>query len=168
MARTPEKNQSERGQQKGFAPRSDPVLSGRNVGIQEEKGRQYNQQAMTHYPQESRPRLQHGMPDSPRLERSLGAALKQPGLDRQHRRARCQRHDYKPARPAQNVLLPTAYEVVRRPSGKQQHEEGAREEDALSQMDPLGTEQQRGHSTRNVKRPSVTLPSTESTRQITE
>src|SRR5215472_9554300 len=108
------------------------------------------------------------MPDSPRLERSLGAALKHPGPDRQHRGARRQRHEYKPSRPAQNVLFPTAHEVGRRPSGKQQQEEGAREEDALSQMDPLGNEQQRGHSTRNVKRPSVTLPSTESTRQITE
>jgi hypothetical protein len=86
----------------------------------------------------------------------FGAALKQSGLGSQHDGARSQRHDYKPSRPAQNPLLPTAHEVGRGRSGKKQQEEGAHEEDALSQMDPLGAEQQRVHSTRNVKRPSVT------------
>src|ERR1700757_905578 len=107
------------------------------------------------------------MPDSANLERSLGAALKQPGLGSQYGNARSQRHDHEPSRRAQNPLLPSAHEASRRPSGKQQKGECARQEDALNKMNPLCTEQQRRHSTRNVKRPSVTCPSTESTRQIT-
>lgn len=50
VAGTPEKNQSERGQQKCFAPGSDPVLSGGNVAAQEQKGRQHDQQTVTHHP----------------------------------------------------------------------------------------------------------------------
>ena len=53
----------------------------------------------------------------------------------------------KPSRPEQNSLLPSAHEVGRRPSGKQQQEKRARKKDALSKMNPLGAEQQCGHST---------------------
>src|SRR5215472_12732744 len=110
MACTPEKNQAERGQQECFASSSDPVLSGSNVAAQEEKGCQHKQQTVAHHPYESGPCIQHGMPDSSRLERSLGAALKQPGLGSQHGDTRSQRNDHEPSRPSQNSLLPSEHE----------------------------------------------------------
>ena len=75
-----EEPERERSQQECFAAGSDPVLSGIYVATEEEKGCQHDQQTVAHHPYEPRPCIQHGVPDRARVERSLGAALKQCGL----------------------------------------------------------------------------------------
>jgi len=103
----------------------------------------------------------------PRLERGVGTALEQRGADDQPNNTRAERHEHEPSRRGQNSLLPSAHGGDQRRSGQQEHKKCASEEDACSKMNRQGGEQHRGHSTRNVKRPSVMCQSTESTRQIT-
>ena len=87
--------------------------------------------------------------------------------ERPGRRAGRECHEHEPSRCAQNPPFPPARDMDRGRSGQQQQEECAREQHAWGEMNPVGGEQQRRHSTWNVNRPSVTWPSTESTRQIT-
>src|SRR4029077_2600763 len=117
-------------------------------------------------PDESRPRIRHGIPDGSRLDRGVGTALEQRGADAQPKNTRAYGHEDEPSRPGQDSPLPAAHGADRRRSGQQEHKKCARDEDACSNMNPEGGEEQRGHSTLNMKRPSVMWESTESTRQI--
>jgi len=168
VARAAHESEREHAEPRGVDAGGDPVPGLPDVGWQEEKRPEHDEETVTRQPDESGTRIEESPPHRSRLEGRLEAALRRPRSARAGRRSRAEGDNQDAARVDGDRPLPAARgralaRVPARRSMKnapvRRTEEARCTQDAARRKEP--------HSTLNAKPPSVTSASIESTRHLT-
>src|SRR4030095_11561284 len=99
----------------------------------------------------------------PGLERRVEAILEDRGPRQQPDDSRTERHEHEETPPRHDRPLPGARDGYAARSRQQEHDEGPHQQYGGGKVHPQSGEEERPHSMRNVKLPSVTSASIERT-----